>query len=66
MRDERAEVRRQKKERFMAGRNLDEDGVERAVTALLEDSGLPPWGPYRSTVKRRVRIALDAYNARQA
>jgi hypothetical protein len=34
--------------------------VERAVDALMEDSGLPRFGPYRATIERRVRLALTA------
>ena len=38
----------------------DDAAIERATTALLEDSGLPVWGPYRETIERRVRLALGA------
>jgi hypothetical protein len=39
---------------------LDDAAVERATTALLEDSGLPPYGNYRATIERRVRLAFAA------
>lgn len=40
--------------------SLDEQAIERAVDALMADSGLPRFGPHRVAVERRFRLGLAA------